>query len=208
MESFAPEDLVRGCQQAPPGDLHAFELLVRQYQQRVYATAFRLMGHPQDAEDVAQEVFLKIYRGIRQLEDPAMLTAWIYRITTNTCLDALTQQKRRPQTTPLAPSSADGDEAPRYADTKMPTPEEATLRRELRACLQAALTQLDPAGRAILILRDVEGRSYQEIAESLTLGLSAVKMRIHRTRLAFQQLLDRICPGVARPDRVADPKSV
>ena len=83
------------CQRTLPDDTRAFELLVSQYKDRVYATAYRLMGNPQDAEDQAQEAFLKIYRGIRSLDEPATLTSWIYRITTNTCFDALNKRKRR-----------------------------------------------------------------------------------------------------------------
>jgi RNA polymerase sigma-70 factor (ECF subfamily) len=195
MDSLSPEELVRRCRHAAPGDLQAFELLVRLYKERVFATAYRLMGNRQDAEDIAQEVFLKIHRGIRDLDEPVTLTAWIYRITSNTCLDALTKQQRRPRTRPLAAPDQD-DAAPRYADPRTLTPEEAALRRELYECLHAALTQLDPAGRAAVILRDVEGRSYQEVAAVLAVGLSAVKMRIHRARLALQGLLERLCPDV------------
>jgi len=202
---LAAEELVRRCQEARPDDLRAFELLVRQYQERVFATAYRLMGNRQDAEDMAQEVFLKVYRGISDLEDPATLTSWIYRITTNTCLDALIRQQRRPRTVSLTPPEREGGEAeePPYADLQTPTPEEAALRRELQRCLETALVQLDATTRAILVLRDVEGRAYQEIAESLALGLSAVKMRIHRARLAFQQMLERVCPGTVQPNRPA-----
>jgi RNA polymerase sigma-70 factor (ECF subfamily) len=199
------EELVRRCQDARPDDLRGFELLMRQYQDRVFATAYRLMGNRQDAEDMAQEVFLKVYRGIRELGDPATLTSWIYRITTNTCLDALTRQKRRPRTVSLTPPAHDGVEAaePPYPDRATPSPEEAVLRRELQRCLEAALVQLDATTRTILVLRDVEGRAYQEIAESLTLGLSAVKMRIHRARLAFQQMLERVCPGAVQGNHAA-----
>ena len=171
-------------------------MLVAEYKDRVYATAYRLMGNRQEAEDQAQEVFLKIYRGIRQLDDPATLTSWIYRITNNTCFDALSKQKRRPRTTPLDPPDAEGNEQPRYADERAPMPEEAALRHELRQCLEATLASLDTTGRTVLVLRDIEDRPYQEIAETLQVGLSAAKMRIHRARLAFQQLLDKICPGV------------
>lgn len=198
MDTLPPEELVTQCRNAPPGDFRPFERLVRVYESRVYSLAFRLLGNRQDAEDAAQEVFLKVHRGIRTLEEPATLTSWIYRITSNTCLDLLTTRKRRPQTQSLTADNPDSDEEPRYADARTLTPEQAALRRELYACLQAALTRLDPSGRAVLILRDVEGRPYQEIAASLKLGLSAVKMRIHRARLTFQQMLDQVCPGVAR----------
>jgi RNA polymerase sigma-70 factor (ECF subfamily) len=196
MESISLEDLVWRCQHAAPDDTAAFEMLVAEYKDRVYATAYRLMGNRLEAEDQAQEVFLKIYRGILQLDDPATLTSWIYRITNNTCFDALSKQKRRPRTTPLDPPDADGNEQPRYADQRVPMPEDAALRREMRECLEATLAGLDATGRTVLVLRDIEDRPYQEIAETLQLGLSAAKMRIHRARLAFQQLLEKICPDL------------
>lgn len=203
MQTLAPEELVRLCQRTLPDDTRAFELLVSMYKERVFATAYRLMGNRQDAEDQAQEVFLKIYRGIRQLEDPGMFTSWVYRITTNTCFDALSKQKRRPQTTPLDPPDEHGNEEPRYADAQTPGPEQTALRREVWDCLEQTLRELDAQGRTALILRDIEDRSYQEIADILSVGLSAVKMRIHRARLAFQQRLEQICPGLRRADSVS-----
>jgi RNA polymerase sigma-70 factor (ECF subfamily) len=199
MQAIAPEELVLQCQRTLPDDTRAFELLVQIYKERVYAMAFRLMGNRQDAEDQAQEVFLKVYRGIKQLDEPATLTAWIYRITTNTCFDALSKQKRRPQTTPLSPPDDEGHDEPRYADPRVVGPEEAALRRETWVCLEKTLAELDASGRAALMLRDIEDRPYQEIAEILSIGLSAVKMRIHRARLAFQQVLEKVCPGLRTP---------
>jgi RNA polymerase sigma-70 factor (ECF subfamily) len=156
------------------------------------------MGNRQEAEDLAQEVFLKIYRNIRGLQEPATLPAWITRIAINTCMDALSRQQRRPQTTPLTPIGSDGEpeEELRYADTQMVTPEEAAMRMELRRCIERALSNLEPGARTALVLRDLDDYSYQEIAEMLSLGLSAVKMRIHRARLAFQQAINKICPDV------------
>lgn len=174
MDTAAPEELVRRCQATLPEDTQAFEQLVALYKDRVFATAYRLMGNRQDAEDQAQEVFLKIYRGIKNLDDAATLTSWIYRITTNTCFDALNKQKRRPKTTTLTPPD-DGSEELRYADTRTPDPEEAALRREAWLCLEKSLAALDETGRAALILRDIEDRSYQEIAEIMAVGLSAVR---------------------------------
>lgn len=120
------------------------------------------------------------------------------RITVNTCFDTLTKQKRRPKTTPLTPPTPDGDEEPHYADTRLPTPEEAALNAEQRHCVETTLARLDDDVRAVLILRDINDQPYQEIASILSVGLSAVKMRIHRARLAFQQLLAKVCPDVAR----------
>lgn len=198
MEPTALEEMVRRCQRTLPDDTRAFEALVTHYKGRIYGIAYRLMGNQQEAEDQAQEVFLKVYRSITTLEDPATFPAWITRIATNTCLDALTRRKRRPQTTPLMSSNAEEPEEPRYVDTRTPTPEEAVLRREVRRCLETALQRMEPGARAALVLRDIEDRPYQEVADILAVGLSAAKMRIHRARVAFQDLLERVCPGVAR----------
>ena len=198
MRTMPPEELARWCQQTLPHDQRAFEQLVAQYAGYVFTLTYRLMGNQQDAEDLGQEVFLKVHHTIKDLDEPASLSAWINRITINTCLEALRHQRRRPKTVPLrsASQSERDDESLAYADTRNPTPEAAALSRELQECLQTTLAQLDPDGRTILILCDVQGHSYQEIAEMLTLGLSAVKMRIHRTRLAFQDLFHRICPDL------------
>jgi RNA polymerase sigma-70 factor, ECF subfamily len=201
VELISPEELVRRCQGTLPSDTRAFEMLVAYFKERVFATAYRIMGNRQEAEDQAQEVFLKVYRNIKNLDEPATVTSWIYRITTNTCLDALEKQKRRPAQVPLAPQDEGRNEEPIYADERTLTPEEAILRRELHRCLETTLAQLDARDRVTLVLREVEGRSYQEIAESLAVGLSATKMRIHRARLAFQRLLDRVCPDVWREER-------
>jgi RNA polymerase sigma-70 factor (ECF subfamily) len=189
------EELARWCQRALPDDPRPFELLVARYQRRVFAVAYRLMGNQQEAEDQAQEAFVKIYRSITRLDDPALLTAWIYRIVTNTCLDALTARQRRPAGLPLTPPE---DTLVKEPQAPLPTPEEVALQHELRECLEQTLRELEPAERAMIVLRDVDGRAYQEIAETLRLGLSAVKMRIHRARLAFQSLLNRICPDAWR----------
>jgi RNA polymerase sigma-70 factor, ECF subfamily len=189
--------LVMRCKQTLPDDPRAFETLIAAYKERVFATAYRIMGNRHDAEDAAQEVFLKVYRGIKTLDNPYTLTSWIYKITTNTCLDQLQSRRRRP----WASIRPRGDEAEQEEEWEtLPseggTPEDAALRAELIRCLQSTLVELDAPSRAAIVLRDVEGRPYGEVAEAMALGLSAVKMRIHRARIAFRSLLDKICPDV------------
>ena len=209
MERMSSEELVEWCRRTLPEDTRAFEYLVAQYRGRVYSTTYRIMGNQQEAEDQAQEVFLKIYKSVRNINEPATLPAWITRIAINTCMDALARQQRRPQTTSLTPVYEDGssEEEIRYVDTRIPTPEEAVIRSEVRHCLERALSKLDMAARTALMLRDIDDHSYQEIAETLSLGLSAVKMRIHRARLSFQDALEKICPDVAQSVRRVDPQS-
>jgi RNA polymerase sigma-70 factor, ECF subfamily len=161
LESLPPQTLARLCQQTLPEDTRAFQALVGQLKGRVYATAYRLMGSREDAEDQAQEVFVKVYRGIQDLDDPATVIAWIYRLTVNTCFDALRKRGRFPDTTAATPPTADRDEEPQYADPNVATPEETALRRELRDCLEDVLQLLDPVERSVLVLRDVEDRPYQ-----------------------------------------------
>jgi RNA polymerase sigma-70 factor, ECF subfamily len=198
VDPLSPEALVRWCQRTLPDDTRAFEYLVALYKGRVFAAALRMMGDAQEAEDQAQEAFLKIFRGVAALEDPEALPGWITRVTVNTCLDALARQRRRPRTVPIEPLEREVGAAPQYEDTRTPSPETAALRQEERACIESALARLEPASRAALILRDIDDRPYQEVATLLALGLSAAKMRIHRARLAFQRMLAGVCPELAR----------
>ena len=107
----------------------------------------------------------------------------------------------------LTPSPDEPNAEPQFVDSRSLLPQESALRRELREYLEATLARLDLVGRAALILRDIEDHSYQEIVEILGIGLSAVKMRIHRARLTFQQLLDVLCPGV-RGDQTVEPDTI
>ncbi len=191
------QELVVHCQRSLPYDTRSFEQLVAQYKGRVFRTAFRMLGNQQDAEDQAQEVFLKVFRSIKGLNEPAAFVSWLDRMTVRMCLDLLETQQRRPMTVTIAP--ADEHEEPiQFADIHAPGPEESALRQEVRRCLEGALRDIDDSSRAILVLRDIDDRPYLEIVDMLGIGLSAVKMRIHRARLAFQQSLDRICPDVWR----------
>lgn len=196
MSDLSPEELVLWCQRTLPDDTRAFEVLVARFKRSVFATAFRLMGSREEAEDQAQEAFLKIYRGISKLEEPATLPAWVQRVTVNTCLDALGKQKRRPATTSLTADESEG-EGSDYTDRRTAGPAAVAESGELRRCLERALSGLEANGRNVIILCDVEDMPYEEIASALKIGLSAVKMRIHRARLAVQKLLEQFCPGVA-----------
>jgi RNA polymerase sigma-70 factor, ECF subfamily len=196
VDPLSPEDLTRWCQRTLPHDTRAFQQLVTTYKLRVFRTAYRMIGNKADAEEIAQDVFLKVYQNIHSLDDPATLTAWIYRITVNVCLNELRRRKRRPNSVPMTPTNGNDSEDAILIDSVNATPEEQALRRELQRCIEAVLGQLNAVERAVVVLRDLENRSYQEIADSLRIGLSAAKMRIHRARLAFQELFDQVCPDL------------
>lgn len=202
MDTLSPEDLVLWCRRTLPDDTRAFEALVAQYKRGVFATAYRLMGSRAEAEDQAQEAFLKIYRGVAKIEEPATLPSWIQRVTINTCLDALAKQKRRAATSYVTTEGEGEHEDRDLADTRHPDPSARAEQSELRRCLERALDGLDSDARKIIVLRDVEDMAYEEIAQFLKIGLSALKMRIHRARQGVQKLLEQVCPGVADAFRV------
>jgi RNA polymerase sigma-70 factor (ECF subfamily) len=126
------------------------------------------------------------------LSDPSAITSWIYTITSNTCLDTLSRRKSRKGDVPLVFEGETEDE--RYIDNATMTPEQAAEQSELRRCLEAALGGLDSSSRMTIVLRDVEDRPYQELANNFKIGLSAIKMRIQRARQAFRQVLQEVCP--------------
>jgi len=176
------EELVRLCQERLPGDPRPFRTLVVRYRDRVIDTAYRFLGNPHDAEDVAQEVFLKVYRGLSDFQAKSSFSTWLYRITINTCKNELRRRSRQPSL--LEPDL----ESLGIFLPPVPSAEQAVIADERRDAIQETLARLSETDREALILRDVQGLSYQEVAEVLDTGLSAAKMRVRRARLAFQEL--------------------
>ncbi len=179
-----------GCAEEPQpaAALPSFEALVERYQGQLLGIAYRILGNWQDAEDLAQEALLKAYLRLGDLSNPAALGPWLRRLTINASLDALTRRQRRPSTVSLtAPDDQDAPSADRAL--AVGSAEEAAVRAEEWRDLRAMLARLDPGARDALVLRDIYGYSYAEIAAMLDLGLSAVKMRVHRARSAVQRAL-------------------
>ncbi len=168
--------------------LPEFDELVQRYQRQVLVTAYRILGNWQDAEDLAQEALLKAYLRLGDLVNPASLGAWLRRLTVNACLDALARQQRRPATVSLTPSDDREALAPEHL-LAAASAEEAAVRAEEWRDLRTTLLRLDPGAREALVLREIYGYSYAEIAGMLDLGLSAVKMRVHRARHAVQRAM-------------------
>ena len=194
VELISAEELVQWYQRTYLYDQSAFEVLVTQYHNQVFRTAYAMLGNGQDAEDVTQDVFVQVYRSLQSLVQPVTLPAWIHRITINACLGALARQRRQLAQQRLHAPEPGGSAAGTIAvlaDATTETPEEHALRCELHQRIKTTLAQLHPMERTVLVLRDVEDRSYQEIADSLGIALSAVKMRIHRARRSFQRHFDQ-----------------
>jgi RNA polymerase sigma-70 factor (ECF subfamily) len=171
-------DLVRLCQN---GDMAAFEQLFHKYQERVYGTALRMMSNKEDALDLTQEIFLKAYQNIHKFKSTSAFSTWLYRLSVNLCIDELRKRKRFANTVPL-------EEAVSQADAN--TPEDYAISKERERQVWKALNSLKEKERAIIILRDMEGLSYKEIAEVFRCSLGRVKSRLHEARQSLKAILE------------------
>jgi RNA polymerase sigma-70 factor, ECF subfamily len=166
------------------------------YHSKVRAYAAKLIG-PEEADDVAQEVFAKVDRSLSTLEDPAKLTPWIYAITLNVVRDAARKRSSRPAIVGLASDrEASGgagelDSGPR--DGRSPTPEEAAIRNEMVACYLDYVKQLPAAYYDVYVLSELEHLTNTEIASRLSVSLGTVKIRLHRARALLHEELRRNC---------------
>lgn len=181
-------ELLKQAQEAPEGDTRAFEELVRRYQAKVMTNCRYLSGSPSDAEDLAQEVFVKAYFGLARFERRSSFETWVRRIKSNHCINWVT--KKRLKTVDVEPTVAEN-----AARTEAEA-ERALDREDTRAKVAAVLVELTETLRIPLILRDMDGMPYEEIAEELGIGLSAVKMRIKRGREEFRRLFAEQFRGV------------
>lgn len=163
------------------GDLKAFEELVRSYEKNVYQLALRILGNREDAEDAAQEVFLKAYRSLSRFQGDSKFSVWLYRIVTNQCTDMLRARKRRPVQS-LSVQNDDGEEDELPVPDERFSPEKLLDRKLTREAVQRGLNSLSDESRQILLLRELRGLSYEEIGQALGLEPGTVKSRIFRAR--------------------------
>jgi RNA polymerase sigma-70 factor, ECF subfamily len=161
---------------AQRGDLIAFELLVGRYGTPAYRIALRLLGNPTDAEDVMQDSLLQAWQALPKLRDRHFFSTWLYRIVTNRCLNAI----RSRRATEVLPSEVEDE-------TRRPN-HVTEARRQLQTLLRAIM-RLTPEQRVPFVLRELEGLSYEEIAEVLGTTVPAVKGRLHRARLALLEAI-------------------
>lgn len=171
---------------AANGDAQAFEALMLLHQNSIFALCLRMMGQRQDALDMAQEAMLRVYRSLGNFKAQANFGTWVYRITTNVCIDELRRRKRK-EALSLDALSENGFEQEGEAQS----PEQEFLRLEIREELAAAIAMLPEDQRAAVVLRDVQGLSYEEVAQSLSINLNTVKSRISRGRQRLRKILQK-----------------
>ncbi|HHZ17625.1 MAG TPA: sigma-70 family RNA polymerase sigma factor [Peptococcaceae bacterium] len=164
------------------GDLHAFEELVCRYERKIYTLAYRMTGNYHDANDLAQEAFLRAFQSIKGFRGDASFSTWLCRIATNVCRDEL-RKRYRVSLESLEQEVSFGDwEMKKQIPADVPGPAEIYEQQELQHELQDLINTLTPEFRMALILRDIQGLSYEEIAEQLECSLGTVKSRISRAR--------------------------
>ncbi|HKS58536.1 MAG TPA: RNA polymerase sigma factor RpoE [Steroidobacteraceae bacterium] len=170
------------------GDKAAFDLLVRKYQHRVLKLVGRFVSDAAEAEDVAQEAFLKAYRALASFRGDSAFYTWLYRIAINTAKNALVSNRRRPVDFDL--DLQDPEQYDRHARLKEgDTPEGVLLTEEIRNVVERAMEQLPEDLRTAIVLRELEGMSYEEIAEAMDCPVGTVRSRIFRAREAIDRKL-------------------
>jgi RNA polymerase sigma factor (sigma-70 family) len=184
------EDEVTLIEAARRGDLEAFNALVLAYQDIVYTTAYRIMGEREGAADAAQETFITAYRRLETYRGGSF-RAWLLRIATNTCYDALRYQKRRPATLLDDLVGEEYDDGPPIPDPDG-SPEQAAQNSELSAAIQDCINALTPDQRVVLVMNDVQGYHYQEIADVIGVQLGTVKSRLSRARASVRHCLQAV----------------
>jgi len=174
---------------AQQGDLNAFNTLVLHYQDAVFNTAVRILGDDDMAQDASQDAFISAFQSIKTFRGGSF-KAWLLRTVTNACLDELRRQKRRP-TTPLEPETSDGEEmdSPKWLADKSMTPAQKAEADELEHAIQHCLDALPAEFRTAVVLADVQGMDYTEVAAASKTPIGTIKSRIARARIRLRECL-------------------
>lgn len=196
-DARAPEDQIL-VQRVQAGDRTAFDQLVRKYYARVLRLTQRYTGDPADAEDAAQDAFMMAYRGLGNFRRDSSFYTWLYRISVNSAKNVLLARARGAGTLSLQQEEVE-DEAERLGLTDAETPEELVLTDELCLLVNAAVRALPAEQRTAVMLRELEGRSYEAIAQQMGTPVGTVRSRIYRAREIIDQRLRAVFePGLGR----------
>jgi RNA polymerase sigma factor (sigma-70 family) len=182
------EEELRLVDAARRGEVESFNALVRLYEGRVYNLCYRMLGDADSAADAGQDAFLSAFRNMRKFRGGSF-RSWMLRIATNTCYDVLRARQRRPTTSLNADSAHDEDSPALQIADEGETPDERAQRRELATAIQDALATLPEDQRIVVVLSDVEGLAYDEIAQITGASLGTVKSRLSRGRARMRDAL-------------------
>jgi RNA polymerase sigma-70 factor (ECF subfamily) len=170
------------------GDTAAFGELVHRYQERLYNTVYRLVDNAEDAQDVVQEAFLNAYQSLDRFNRDSRFFTWLYRIAINTAI-SLKRKQRGGRSIEARRNGNGGLEPPDVSAFSQPG--HALEQAEEEHRIQAALNRLSPEHRAVLVLKDIEGQKYEQMAEILQVPIGTIRSRLHRARAELRELLER-----------------
>ncbi|MDQ2085267.1 sigma-70 family RNA polymerase sigma factor [Herbivorax sp. ANBcel31] len=176
-------------EQAKSGSIEAFEQLIEKCQKKVFNIAFKMMGNYEDASELAQEAFIKAYKSIKKFKGDSLFSTWIYRITTNVCLDELRKRKNKKVISLDEYIKYDGEEIKRQVKDESPGPEKVFEKREIKNIMKKCIDSLPIEYKTVVVLRDIQGFSYEEIAKIIKCPEGTVKSRINRARKALKDIL-------------------
>ena len=177
--------LIAECLQ---GDTAAFGVLVRRHQDRLYNSVYRMVGNAEDAYDVVQEAFLNAYQSLESFKGDSLFFTWLYRIAVNTAISL----KRKQRAVVSIDAGRNGDQSMEPPDTSdLSRPGHAMEQAEQQRRVRAALARLSPEHRAVLVMKDMEGQKYENMAEVLQVPIGTIRSRLHRARLELRELLEK-----------------
>lgn len=175
---------------AKKGNKDAFEKLIINYEKRVYNIAYQMFGNEHDANDMAQEVFIKVYKSLDKFNFKSSFATWIHRITVNTCIDEYRKKKKNYQIESMDETmeQKDGVVHKQFVDKSL-TPEEKAIKNENIKFIRESINELKEEHKMIIILRDIKGYSYDDIADILDISIGTVKSRISRARSTLKKII-------------------
>ena len=182
--------VIEGCKR---GNLSAFDQLVTLHQKQAYNLAYRLTNNYDDASDVVQEAFLRVFHSINSFRGDANFSTWLYRVVTNVYLDQRKKEKNRPHASLEDMIELDDSTVSRQIQDTAPRPDEMLEEKERQDAIEAAIAQLPDYQRAMVVLYHVQGCSYEEIGRIMGMPLGTVKSRLNRARLALK---DKLLPAM------------
>ncbi|WP_317368075.1 sigma-70 family RNA polymerase sigma factor [uncultured Tyzzerella sp.] len=171
------------------GNLDAFSQIVDKYEKMIYNLAYRIFNNTSDAEDMTQEIFIKIYKNIYKCEGKQSIKTWVYTIAYNTCIDEV--RKRKGKNNISLDIEIEGEENSFSLDVPSdePTPESALLQKEGFLEIEQAINSLNEINKSLVFLRDIKGFSYNEISEIMGINIGTVKSRLNRARNTLKNML-------------------
>lgn len=178
-------------EKARKGDVDAFGMLIKEHEKKAFNIAYRFLKNPEDAQDITQEAFLRAFRSIKKFKGNSSFSTWLYRIINNTCIDFIRAKQNKVSDSIDKTINYDGEELELQIPSDKNDPVELTETSEISALMKSVLAELPDDQKMAIVLRDIQGFSYQEIAEITGVGMGTVKSRINRARLALKELIQQ-----------------